>query len=100
MPCAKLLATNRPSADDSRAARHIAQPCANAEAQARATATIDEVTVKSFRISAVPNQVRWVAERLRECERKKNHGQDQRSERYQDEIDPLIPQMHKNSRDH
>ena len=77
MPWAKLVATNRPSADCSRAARHIAQPCPKAEDSRRPIKPIDEITVNNLRISADPDQMRCVAQGFRECERKQNYSQNQ-----------------------
>src|SRR5215831_4936107 len=77
MPWAKLVATNRPSADDSRAARHIAQPCAKVEGSTMPTRDIEEITANSLRISAHPNQVCCVTQSFWKCKSEQDHCQNQ-----------------------
>src|SRR3954469_12161592 len=100
MPCAKLLATRRPSAEFSRAARHIAQPCAKADDSKTVTRNIKEQTVlTSFLISANPKDVRGIAQSFRERERKQDQREYQRRKRQKNQIESLIFQMHKDCRD-
>src|ERR1051326_7553664 len=96
MPWAKLLATNRPSADDSRAARHMAQPWPRAEDSNTAISPKDEMTVNTFRISADPNEMCRVAESLRARDREQYHRKHKWDERQQYQIETLVAQMHKN----
>src|SRR5437667_1160077 len=100
MPWAKLLATNRPSADDSRAARHIQQPWAKAEDSESPMKVMNKTGVSSFRISANSNQVRCIAQSFRKRKGKQYHGQNQWDECNQNQIDTLVAQMHKYCGDH
>src|SRR5437763_16662387 len=77
IPCAKLLATRRPSADDSKAARHIAQPCPKAEDCNVRMSPIVEITTSSLFISAHPKHMRRVAQSLWERKGKQYQCQDQ-----------------------
>src|SRR3989442_5958248 len=89
MPCAKLLARNFPSGEDSSAVRHIEHRPHPEDSRARIAKTI-KIAGKSFRISTHLYHMACGAHGFRERERKEDDCQYKRREGDQDQVDSLV----------